>query len=969
MPSFRTKARAIDLLGKGQIADLPTAISELWKNGYDAYADNLRCDLFLRGYKGLNHHIFTLSDDGTGMSRQDIEEKWIVLGTDSRVRGEEVLSEVERLGKPPRIPLGEKGIGRLSVSYLGSPMLMLTKKIDDICNVLFMDWRILDNYNLYIDDVDIPISRLSSKNSINNIINELTKQFENNLSKGDWQEHKSLKKRILKEINSLTINEELADEIFDDFNKKEYHGTKFVIFNPHEQLIDFAGTDISDINTSEKSAVQYLRSSLGGIHNAFAEEPPFSTAFILHDQKGVYNLIEKQDFFDFEDMSNADHWVKGTFNEEGFFNGEVRIFNKRTKHTFHPRRPSGKTPYGPYKIEFGFMEGDPKNSKLPREKWDQIKKKLDSFGGLYIYRDNFRVLPYGRSDYDFLKFEERRSYSATYYQFSHRRIFGYIGISRKQNPKLRDKAGREGFIINKAVREFYDDLIQFFVDISVRYLRTRTKDEKEKEEIPTWREEQVDEIRKRNERLLKAEKKRSKMSKNRFNKELKENIKHIEIVKEEIIDLNNKLIEEMKKERIVYNNISNIITEIENKKSEIRKMKLIKPKRIEITTNQMNKYIYYKEKYSDVLELIKKCNNVISDSQKVLSKENLKEEYNKKYIEYNNNIESNIKDYEYRFKSKTNEINQDIKEKIQQYSDLYAEKTSHLLLKGNENNDEIERRIRNLEIIQESILDEIEDQFDSFIQHIEGLTFDIDDDLLVGWYKEQYEKIEEQVEAMHELAQLGMAIEIIDHQFNVLYAEMSSSIEFFKQFSEKKPEIKYNYNQLRQSFEHLETNHKLLTPLYRTMRRSKVEISGEEIYEYLKKFFSKRFDRHKIKLTITPSFSNYIFYTYESVIKPVFINIINNAIYWLIPADEREIQITYEDEKIIIMNSGDRIDTADLDNIFTLFFSRKPGGRGIGLYLAKTNLHSIEYDIYATNEKKYNRLNGACFIINKMEGY
>lgn len=41
MAQFRTKARAVELLGKGQIADLPTAISELWKNGYDAYADKL----------------------------------------------------------------------------------------------------------------------------------------------------------------------------------------------------------------------------------------------------------------------------------------------------------------------------------------------------------------------------------------------------------------------------------------------------------------------------------------------------------------------------------------------------------------------------------------------------------------------------------------------------------------------------------------------------------------------------------------------------------------------------------------------------------------------------------------------------------------------------------------------------------------------------------------------------------------
>ena len=50
MARFRAKARAVELLGKGQIADLPTAISELWKNGYDAYAENLNCKLFLDTY-------------------------------------------------------------------------------------------------------------------------------------------------------------------------------------------------------------------------------------------------------------------------------------------------------------------------------------------------------------------------------------------------------------------------------------------------------------------------------------------------------------------------------------------------------------------------------------------------------------------------------------------------------------------------------------------------------------------------------------------------------------------------------------------------------------------------------------------------------------------------------------------------------------------------------------------------------
>lgn len=147
MAQFRTKARAVDLLGKGQIADLPTAISELWKNGYDAYAKELNCDLYLQGYADVESPIFSLSDDGFGMTKNDILTKWIVLGTDSKSRGKTFLTDEQRFNLSPRIPMGEKGIGRLSVAYLGSPMLMLTKKKEEPCQMLLMDWRILENYN------------------------------------------------------------------------------------------------------------------------------------------------------------------------------------------------------------------------------------------------------------------------------------------------------------------------------------------------------------------------------------------------------------------------------------------------------------------------------------------------------------------------------------------------------------------------------------------------------------------------------------------------------------------------------------------------------------------------------------------------------------------------------------------------------------------------------------------------------
>ena len=59
------------------------------------------------------------------------------------------------------------------------------------------------------------------------------------------------------------------------------------------------------------------------------------------------------------------------------------------------------------------------------------------------------------------------------------------------------------------------------------------------------------------------------------------------------------------------------------------------------------------------------------------------------------------------------------------------------------------------------------------------------------------------------------------------------------------------------------------------------------------------------------------------------------------------------------MNNGEKIDDKIIEDIFTLFFSRK----GIGLYLAKKSLNSIDFDIFATNDKKYNKMDGACFVI------
>jgi signal transduction histidine kinase len=140
-----------------------------------------------------------------------------------------------------------------------------------------------------------------------------------------------------------------------------------------------------------------------------------------------------------------------------------------------------------------------------------------------------------------------------------------------------------------------------------------------------------------------------------------------------------------------------------------------------------------------------------------------------------------------------------------------------------------------------------------------------------------------------------------------------------------------------------------------------------ELKDYLDEFFEDRFKQNNIKFVITPKAAKWTVYSYESIFKPVLINVINNAIYWLQTVDNREIRMDVKDNKLLVMNSGEVIEDYMLDDVFKLFFSNRPKGRGIGLYLAKQSLNGTGFEIIATNDPNYNQLNGACFCIYEIE--
>lgn len=982
MAQFRTKARAVDLLGKGQIADLPTAITELWKNGYDAYADNLKAEIYLENYKGLKKPYFVISDDGKGMSQSDILEKWLVLGTDSKSRTQLLDKESEEtLWKTPRIKAGEKGIGRLSVAYLGNPMLMLTKKIGHPLQAMFFDWRLLENYNLFLEDIVIPIKDVHTGKDLKTIINDLKEEFLKNISRDiTWSKHledkdlniviEELKNDVASaiwensqlelrnEIILSTLNARLEDFLIDDLlenivDKTNHHGTKFFIFEPITQIVQLTEKD-----EDNQEDIQFVISSLSGFTNPFKDtSTKVNTEFPIHvDKRYDYDLLtSKGNFFTKEDYDSADVVIDGEFDGIGSFAGKIRIYDQTIDYFYtNPRKKDKRSFYGKVPIKLGYSQGEEKSSLLDENSFKKIGDKVLAYGGLYVYRDNFRVLPYGRPNADFLGFEERRSKRAGTAYFSYRRMYGFLDISRGENPNLKDKSSREGLINNAQYRAFVSDAIDFFMELAKDYFQTTPKE-------TLFRDKQK-EIQERYE-SLKADREREKQDKIAFTKSLNTYPEKLKTYQNEYLNLLNQLEGKLNQINIGYSEVEAILNRINELDAEYNKLLPKVPKRYKPTETQLDRL----DKYSVQLEefnnkVINLKQPLFEKAQEKLEIRDLKINFTKRFLTYNSELEKNINGYRDILSNAINALTSEYNKRAKRILEEFNIDKSDMINRI-DTKEKIFIYTPQIEARFNQLLEEANKTLFPLVNHIKTLNFDLDEELIQGAYKDEYENIKFQWEQVRETAQLGIAVEIIDHEFNQLYAKINHSLNVLNAENRLIDPEEFNY--LTQNLKQLENKYELLSPLYRISGAMPKDISGKQIYDYMTKFFENSIRNYSIDFIATDNFLSYSIKIKEPVIHTVFINIINNALYWLRNSAQKIIELDYwnDTNEILIRNSGQRIEDFRLEKIFQLFYSNRPNGRGIGLYLVKQSLNESGYDIYATNDKIYNSLKGACFVI------
>ena len=97
-----------------------------------------------------------VSDQGTGMSQQDLIDNYLVIGTASRKRAIDAALAEPAAEKRQAPYLGEKGIGRLSAMRLGDMLTVETaQKKDKRLNLLKIDWSSFNDLDAMLDEITV----------------------------------------------------------------------------------------------------------------------------------------------------------------------------------------------------------------------------------------------------------------------------------------------------------------------------------------------------------------------------------------------------------------------------------------------------------------------------------------------------------------------------------------------------------------------------------------------------------------------------------------------------------------------------------------------------------------------------------------------------------------------------------------------------------------------------------------------
>jgi signal transduction histidine kinase len=437
---IRPAARLIHTIGSDLIGDSYAALVELVKNSYDADASEVKIVFEYTEIDNENALIISIKDDGHGMNFDTVINKWLVPATNDKLK-----RKISKNGT--RTLQGRKGIGRFAASILGQEMTLSTVYETGERSEAVIDWRIF-NTDDFLEEIELLVEKKETKELSGTELLIVAKD---------------------EKYSELVINENGKEETIEKIDSKLSYWNE----NTLKQLVNELRKLISPF---EESKEEEFKINLSIKNSPF---PKIDENFSID----TYPIIK---FYDYR--------IAGTISENGEvklqFENNVNPQGVQKEEIVKTFKLTGNNRYsGLIKIDFRVFDREPEaidnliNKGLinPVSKnlmgKNEAKNELNDVYGVNIYKNSFRIRPYGNGGIDWIDLDKRRIQNPTL-RISNNQVVGFVTIESEEKSGLEEKSARDGLKDNENFSGLKELVQMALVELEIRRYAYRVKSEK-----------------------------------------------------------------------------------------------------------------------------------------------------------------------------------------------------------------------------------------------------------------------------------------------------------------------------------------------------------------------------------------------------------------------------------------------------------------------------------------------------------
>lgn len=440
---FRTNVLIKSIIGKDLINNDNVAILELVKNSFDASSKIV--NIIFQNIKEnddqlpnpVNMSRIIIQDFGTGMTKKDIKDKWLNIAYSEKKYKKKYKG---------RFLAGSKGIGRFSCDRLGEYLNMYTKTPNSNYYMhLYVDWKkfeIENKKDLEIQKIPVELKRINYrdfelitgyKHFKNGTILEICKL------RNKWTHKLRVKKKTKRTIEKWNIEKliDLRKYLERLINPNQAYGIK------NKFKIKIIADEFKEEDKKTKKADEIIN---GDIKNKIFEELDFRTTSI------------------FSSISRNGKTMTTTLNDKG---REIfsMIENIEGKQDYNHLNGVQLTIYYLNTYAKAFFTR-------------QMGVRPVNFGSIFLFRNGFRIPPYGDEGDDWLNLEVRKGQGQRRF-LGTRDLVGRVELIDNKGV-FQEVSSREGLVENLA----YQNLKNNFIISSIRKLEKYVVDGLNWDSIP-----------------------------------------------------------------------------------------------------------------------------------------------------------------------------------------------------------------------------------------------------------------------------------------------------------------------------------------------------------------------------------------------------------------------------------------------------------------------------------------------------